>query len=171
MAQPISALDRILTVVLTPLVLAWDLFRKVVFGFFALLERLDPIAAIARLFKRLGPLASRVWAALLPMLHRLRALVAVVERLFLRVARPVVRRVSPILSAAWRGITRVAAPIVAAIRSVAREVHQSVAPALRAAGRLWRAATAPIRRVVVAVRGRLRSAVKRVSLLGRSRFR
>lgn len=169
MAQPISAVDRILTVVLTPLVLAWDLFRKIVFGFFALLERLDPFAAIGRLLKRLGPLASRVWAALLPTLHRLRALVAVVERLFLRLARPVVRRVSPVLLAAWRGVARAAIPVIAAVRSFVREARRTVAPAFRAAGRFWRAAAAPIRRVVVAVRGRLRSVVERVSPVRRSR--
>ena len=159
MARQTNGTDRFLAVMIAPFVVAWDGFRNLVFGLFALVERFDPFAASWRLLKRGFPwvaaLWRRIWRRLFPVVMRIKAflgrVVIRIERLF----GPLVRLVAPVVLAVRRALVRAWRPIWSAVVAGAVEVRRVSRPIVRMARQFWRLATNPVRRASAAVRRRV----------------
>ena len=159
MARGANGTDRFLAVIIAPFVVAWDGFRNVVFGFFALVERFDPFAASWRLVKRLFPwvaaLWRRIWRPLLPVLMQIKAFFGRVLSRIAALFTPLIRRLTPLVSAVRRALIRAWRPIWSAVVAGAVEVRRVSRPIVRMARQFWRLATNPVRRASAAVRRRV----------------
>lgn len=157
--QQNSLPDRVAAALVMPFVLLWDGGRALMFGFFGLLERLDPFAFSWRVLKRLAPPIIRLWRAVLPTLVRirdtLRSWLAVVFGWVAEKLGPLVRRLTPVLDFVDRQLRRLVRSVVAVVRRALSQVRKAVAPAVRTVRAVWQTATAPVRRLVAMVRNRM----------------
>ncbi len=152
-------------ILLSPFVLLWDLGRYLMFGFFGLLERLDPLAFAWRLLKRLAPPVVRLWRAILPSLLRIQIFVAaVIQRLSALVA-PLLRLVRPLVDRVWRMLAAIGRSVAAVIARSAAEIRRRSAPTVRRLRTAWNLVARPFRAVAAATRrqvGKIREGLARI---------
>lgn len=139
-ARSESPVVRVLGVMLAPFVLLWDAGRWLLFGMFSIAERLDPIAPLMALSRRLLPLL----VALRP---RLEWLVDALRVGIVWCARPLLwlmARLSPLAGAAvsrlallWQAGVRASRPLRHRIADSYRWVASQVRP-------VWVAAVSPV---------------------------
>ena len=152
--------ERIASLVLTPFVATWDLFRKLVFGLFGVLERLDPIAAGEALVRRIGPAFVRFWReVVLPRLIAIREFLARVRQAVANFFYPLTRRIVPVIEAIAGTIMRPFRGVAAAVARSVRRIRAGLAPIVETSTRWWRRITGPFRRVSARIGERYRSVV------------
>lgn len=163
--------DRVLTMTVAPLVVAWD---GLVSGFFRLCraaERMDPITLFGRAVRRVAPrlaaLARSVWARTFPVRVWFREVfIATLRRWAGPTIAALVRTFGPAAAATGRAIAAAGRTVGRWAVLVARVARRVVAPTMAAVGRVaaWlyrtvsevtRQAAAPVRRLVAAARARL----------------
>ena len=155
-----SKVDRTVAVLVAPFVLAWDALRSVFFFLCRVMERLDPFAALGRLFGRFSPPLARVfrrfWASTLAFRLRIKELSTRVYGWFLRAIRPAVRAIYPVVRRVGRMIATAARWVAARLARSFETVRRATAPAIRRTRRIWNLAfgtvTAPFRRAAASVR-------------------
>lgn len=150
---------RVLGYVLAPVVGLYDGLRNLMLTMFGVLERLDPLAAVARLFRPIVPTFKRLWQAVLPTLMAIRQFFVSVRRRIAAFIAPVTRPLVAVLERITSIVLRPFAAIVRWVKSAAEVVRETTEPLLSAAARIWRRMTAPFRRLSAAVRTRWRSLV------------
>lgn len=138
---PESGSARVLRIVVTPVMIAWEAARSVLFAVFAFAERLDPFGPLAALGKRLLPWLLK----LQPFVERLAESIRAAVAWLLRPAIWIVERIVPALRwiaahvvRAWRWAVVVSAP---ARRAIARVYRRAVARWRE----IWNQVAAPFR--------------------------
>lgn len=164
---PASPTDRVAALVVAPFVLGWDLLRSAFFFLCRVMEKLDPFAAITKLFDRLTPPLSRLfrrwWNRTLVFRMRVKALAVRFTGWFLRVVRPLVRAVHPVVQRVRRSIAAAARWLAIRLSGSFEVVRRATAPVLRRTGQIWRRVSAAVRAPVRRAVGSIRQAVHRGS--------
>ena len=156
---------RVAAILLSPFVLLWDLGRYLMFGFFGLLERLDPFAFAWRLLRRLAPPVVRLWRAILPSLLRIQTIVAAVNQRLSALVAPLLCLVRPLVDRVWRMLAVIGRSVAAVITRSAAEIRRRSATTVRRLRTAWNLAARPFRAVAAATRrqvGQIREDLARI---------